>query len=820
MSAQHRASLREGRVTGVPCGGKPIDPDLPPHDELKKARWIQDPLFRALPYRPIVSHRRVRENATEVRNVHTLFRRSFPLPQGRPASAVLSITADDAYALYVNGSFVGCGPAQAPLFAYPYNRWDVAALLLPGQVNCIGVHVYYQGLFNLAYMSADNMEGLLVQLDVECVDGARVSVATDATWRFHRSEARKGERAWGYETQLSEDIDLRLWEPDWIKPSFDDSSWQRPFVAANPWPPAYNIVPQRIPPVEFRTVAPRSVKELAPGRWVIDFGSELVGTTVFTVTGPSGHAVEIRHAEEMGEDGGIRFALRANCTYQETVILSGRERETIEFFEYKGFRYAEVVNWPGVLRPQDVHARIRHYPFPEDACAFRTSDAVLDDVWELCRNGVKHGTQETYLDCPTREKGGFVGDGFVTAPSHLVLTGDARIFRKFLRDIADSARQYPGLLGHVPTYVAAELLDYSILWPLMLERYHDWTGDAAFLRETEHVQDGLLESLGESEDGDGFLRAPVNALFPQIPSILVDWPTNLRDGYDFDRAASGVCTLANMQYLGCLESCARLYGLLGRPDAAASASRKADRLRRSIVEKLFDARTGLFLDAEGSTHSSFHANVLPLTFSVEPPGGYGPILSFLREKRICCGVYFAWFLLEGLYNRNEGDFAYDLMSSDDASSWRSMIAAGATTCMEVWSPEQKKNASFCHPWSSAPITMVAHRLLGLNPGSPGWRSVRFAPRPPAALADAEVSFRTPVGTMGAGYVRRGGETVYGLRLPADMPVSFEFAGVRADVTVDGRRQSFREERDRFGVPVLRAEAFLPSGTHEVRTGGA
>jgi len=794
-----------------------VDPDVPARDDLAQARWIQDPLFRGLPYRPVTSNQRVRENATEVRNVHTLFRKAFPLPARPVASATLSITADDAYALYVNGVFVGFGPAQAPLFSYPYNRWDVAELLRPGGANCIAVHVYYQGLYNLAYMSADNMEGLLAQLDVECADGSRATVATDAFWRFQRNAARKGERVWGYETQLSEDIDLRLWDPDWNRPGFDDSSWERPFVAANPWPPAYHIVPQRIPPVEFRTVAPRSLKELEPGRYVIDFGSEVVGTTVFTVTGPSGHAVEIRHAEEMGEDGGIRFALRANCTYQETVILSGRERETIEFYEYKGFRYAEVVNWPGVLLPQDVHARIRHYPFPEDACAFRTSDAVLDDVWELCRGGVKHGTQETYLDCPTREKGGFLGDGFITAPSHLVLTGDGRIFRKFLRDIADSARQYPGLPCHMPTYVTAEHSDYSILWPLLLERYHDWTADAAFLRETEHVQDGLLESFQEFEDRDGFLRAHVNTLFPAISSLLVDWPPELRDGYDFDRAASGVCTLSNMQYVGCLESCARLYALLGRPGAAASAMQKARRLRRLIVDKLFDATTGLFLDAEGSTHSSFHANVLPLTFALEPPCGYGPILRFLKEKRICCGVYFAWFLLEGLYNRGEYEFAYDLMTGDDKSSWRSMIAAGATTCMEVWSPEQKKNASFCHPWSSSPITMVAHRLLGLNPGSPGWRSIRFAPRPPAALADADLSFRTPVGTVGAGYGRRDGETVHSLRLPADLPVAFELADVAPDVTVDGQRRTCRAEMDSWGNPVLRLEAFLEAGTHEVRT---
>ena len=32
---------------------------------------------------------------------------------------------------------------------------------------------------------------------------------------------------------------------------------------------------------------------------------------------------------------------------------------------------------------------------------------------EMCEKGIIEGTQESYLDCPTREKGAFLGDGLV-----------------------------------------------------------------------------------------------------------------------------------------------------------------------------------------------------------------------------------------------------------------------------------------------------------------------------------------------------------------------------------------------------------------------
>lgn len=56
-------------------------------------------------------------------NSHILFRRRFSLKKVQ--KAVIYISADDYYKLYINGTFVGQGPSPSYHFRYGYNVMDV-----------------------------------------------------------------------------------------------------------------------------------------------------------------------------------------------------------------------------------------------------------------------------------------------------------------------------------------------------------------------------------------------------------------------------------------------------------------------------------------------------------------------------------------------------------------------------------------------------------------------------------------------------------------------------------------------------------------------
>ena len=121
-----------------------------------------------------------------------LLRRPFRLP-GHPLVANLLITADDYYKLYVNGRFVGQGPAPGYGFRYNVNAWDVTEFLAAGG-NVLAVHVYYQGLVNRVWNSGDYRQGTAAALAAKTADGSVTTIVTDAAWKHRICPAYAGER--------------------------------------------------------------------------------------------------------------------------------------------------------------------------------------------------------------------------------------------------------------------------------------------------------------------------------------------------------------------------------------------------------------------------------------------------------------------------------------------------------------------------------------------------------------------------------------------------------------------------------------------------
>ncbi len=712
------------------------------------ASWLQNPRFADLPYRQLIKERRHRECRTDEQNVHTLYRRAFRLACG-VSRAVLHLTADDTYRLFVNGELVGVGPAPSYLYNYRYNTYDITDLLRPGE-NCIAVQVYYQGLFNIALTSADNLQGLLCQLEADMEDGTPFTLRSNGSWRMLDCQAWSGPgtRAFGYETHVAEDVDLRAYPYGWTQTGFDDSAWIAPHIPGTPCPPYYTLVPQETPTPALQIKMPVLRRVTSDGRLFLDMGKELVGYTRIRLCGPAGHVLEVRHAEELTDEDHIRFGMRCGCNYQEYITLSGRaEGDDFTFYDYKGFRYIELNNLPG--DPQDIQVDVlsRNHPFAPTA-ALTTGIANLRGIWDICEQGVKVGTQDSYLDCPTREKGGFLGDGLITALSHLILTNDAALYRKFIDDLCDSARFCPFICTTTPNYQRSSITDYSMVFPLLVHNYAMWTGDLSAVRRALPVIEAMIEALCLARNQDGLLEniaklMPARGLF-----VMVDWPTNLRDGYDVDGAAEGLCSVTNQFFYGCLNQTADLYELIGDTRRAGELRAQAQSVGRATVAALYHAGRGLFVDHAASDHFSLHAQVLPLLFGLETPLGNAPLLAFIREKRIACGVYFTYHLLHGLMRAGAHDFAAELMLCEDTRSWVNMLKSGATTCMEAWGPDQKWNTSWCHPWSSSPV-IVLWRMLGLLPGAPGYESLHIAPQVPRLLGNIALSYKTPAGTLSA-----------------------------------------------------------------------
>ena len=92
-----------------------------------------------------------------LKNDHILVRKAFKLD--KVDNAKLYISADDNYRLYINGKWIGLGPASNYYFHYFYNTYDISEYLNEGE-NIIAVHVFYSGTVDTrAFDSGDFRQG-------------------------------------------------------------------------------------------------------------------------------------------------------------------------------------------------------------------------------------------------------------------------------------------------------------------------------------------------------------------------------------------------------------------------------------------------------------------------------------------------------------------------------------------------------------------------------------------------------------------------------------------------------------------------------------
>jgi alpha-L-rhamnosidase len=709
--------------------------------KLWQASWITDAPFGSLEKLDLY-HKELHNSESEMhredlQHHHWLVRTTFAWKptDSEESSAYLDITADDYYKLYLNGRFVAQGPAQNDVGHYYFNRIEVGSFLKAGN-NVIAVHVYYQGLVNRVYNSGDYRQGVIAELST----GGRILVKTDETWRAKRAEEYTKGETFGYSTQFAEHIDVRKSEKGWKELSFDDSAWIP--VHTNEQAD-YTLVQQPTPLLSVYEKKPHRVERRASGHYWIDFGEEITGQFQMEAEGEAGTEIEIRCGEELEEDGkAVRFNMRCNCIYQERWTLSG-DCDRLEHYDYKGFRYVELFGPEEAIRPDSFRVIVRHYPFNEESCLFQSSDERMNQIFQICKNGVKYGSQENFVDCPTREKGQYLGDNTVIGHAHMLLSGDLRLYKKAIEQFAFSSSTCPGLMSVVPGHFMQEIADFSLQWPLQLLEYYRYSGDMDFLRSMHPYAEQLLRHFQAFDRGDGLLHNITDKW------NLVDWPQELRDEYDFELTkpiASGCHNVVNAFYLGCIQAVNELRDMLGIP-----YQDYLPRLKKRFIEVFYDPDCSLFIDAVGSKHHALHSNVLPLLFDMAPNESIPSIVNQIREKGFSCGVYFSYFVLKALARVGEHALVYELMSSEEEHSWGNMLKEGATTCFEAWGKDQKWNTSLCHPWASAPVPLLIEEIIGLKPSKPGWKEISFSPKIPVQWERFTLQVLVPSGWIRLAY---------------------------------------------------------------------
>ncbi len=635
------------------------------------------------------------DEKTDLCNYHTYFKKSFILKE-LSGEYKIKISADDYYKLYINGSFVCQGPAPAYTSSYNYNEQDITRFLRRGE-NIVTVWVYYQGLYNRVWQSADNRQGLIC--DIFC--GGELLLVSDKTWRYKVLSEFSGDTI-GYLTAFNENIDFNLKDKNWKLSAPDENYCD----ACEKTDDDHIFKDAPTDTLAVYEAFPEMVVKLGKGEYFIDFGKEVTGQFYMKLKGKKGQKLIIKCGEETQEDNPLkaRYEMRCNCKYIDVCTLSGGEDE-VEFYDYKAFRYVNIETSAEHIDINSFKAIVRHWRFEERIKPkFKTEN--LMKVWRLCADTLKYGVQEGFLDCPTREKGQYTGDFTTSGYAHLLLTGDREIYKKTLFDIADTQQRCQGLLGVTSGSFEQTIGDFSLQFPLQVWNYYNYTNDKETLTELYPVIIKMLSHFEGYENGDGLIENCVKMW------NVVDWPPNLRDGYCIEVSDTSdyipVHNVINAHYIGAMKTTLKIEKALG---VESALEKKCNKTVKAYLAAFYSETERLFYDDTEKTHSALHSNVLPVVFGIAPDESHETIKAMIIQKGLSCGTIFSIFVLKALSVLGAYKQEYELIINESEHSWINMLREGATTCYEAWGKEQKWNTSLCHPMGCSPIIAICEDLL-------------------------------------------------------------------------------------------------------------
>jgi hypothetical protein len=777
------------------------------------------------------------------REEDVLLRRRFTLA-AVPARAPVRVTADSRYALFVNGVEVLRGPVRGEPSKLTYDTLDLAPLLHAGE-NVLALRARYYGTPTTAWVPArptlnfGRQGAVALELDL-----GSEAIGTGAGWKALRPEAWTPVARRGVSLLPIEHCDGRRLPAGWSEPDFDDSAWPpaaelRPLAlgaAPDPSPPTAPYGALRPRPIallegETREARPLATWHVAAGDEgaaadpidaahadearaatapkrdavafplelafapetalvLVDFGEIVAGLVGIEVEAEPGVTVDLAAREVAERDASFGGGAHAGFRY-----VTRGARDAFESFDPIGLRYALLAvrgaTKPVVLRR--VWCRERLYPERGDAF-FASSDPLLDRIYRVGRRTVTLNAHDAYLDCPTREQRGWVGDSVVHQMVHLTTNADWGLAR-WHAQLANAPRadgMLPMAAAGDLTEVAVTIPEWALGWVRSLWNLWRYTGDRELIQGQLPGAENVLRWFLPYRGDDGLVRHVDQW-------VLVDWAAL----HHADTSAS-----LNAQWARALVEFAEMSEWLGDAGRAAWARGLHAELRRAF-ELFWDESRGSYVDhaVEGVPQRpmSQHAGATALWAGLVPGPRVPRVLATLTDRArlvrrtwihatgpgylvtgpgkpdwdverqiVAAEPFYRYVVHDAVAAAGRADLIPEL-----CRDWAGFLERGETSWPEMWS-----EGTHCHGWSSTPTRDLVQHVLGITPAEPGFAVARVAPR----LGDLE-------------WVRGAAPTPYG---------SVRVEASRDRVTVESP------------VPVLldlagRAPERLPAGRHERKT---
>ena len=520
-----------------------------------------------------------------------------------PKAAILHLSADSRYRLWVNGAFIGRGPERSWPSSMAVDAREVTAELRPGP-NHIAVQVYSPGYSHFAYVHRAAC-GMIGWLDAD----GKALLRSDQSWRVKRDLSWNANvpRVSIYGTG----VELRAMHAaeDWQQA--DASAWSTPRVVQPPEGPVWASLRSRATPLlieeqrpldtlwqtrfgptppttddphadlraAFATCKPGPIPDtLPPGQtaiWVFDLCDSRTCVAGAALAGAGGETLTISYAEKLRSGEVLLSDPSTYCRMRPTDRTTLRKgQQEVEGFTLRGGRYLIFrLDTVALVTPAPAfHARLPSYPLAEKPLP-DFGDATLTAVAQMCRRTTLNCLQDGYVDSIWRESSQWLGDVVAQSYALQALSDDPRPLRFAIQMAAEGAAAdgiLPSVLpGDVPAYVVT---DYNFSWVELLAAYasHPGATDADdVLRRHWPTLCRMLPRMARDHAEDGLIRSqPGRRLF-------LDWSP-------MSRAEPNLTY--NLRYVHALNLAATLAKRIAVPEAdawVAEAAALAARLRET-----------------------------------------------------------------------------------------------------------------------------------------------------------------------------------------------------------------------------------------------
>ncbi len=256
------------------------------------------------------------------------------------------------------------------------------------------------------------------------------------------------------------------------------------------------------------------------------------------------------------------------------------------------FKYLKFVTDGVGVVIRDVS--VRRVEFDEGKITYRPEikDDGVKAVFDAAKATFKQNSVDIFMDCPSRERAGWLADAFFTARAEYALTGESGVEHDYLQNLALYAKDPCLPDGMLPMCYPSDhtdgvFLPNWILWYVTeLQEYSDRSGDRELIEQSKANVYKTLDYFRKYENSDGLLQSLKGWVF-------IEWSRS----NDF---VQDISYPTNMMYACYKRAIAALYG-------DEQLAKEADALTQTIRKLSY--KNGFFadnavLDENGVAHTT------------------------------------------------------------------------------------------------------------------------------------------------------------------------------------------------------------------------